>query len=214
MNPSSPDVTAVTLDALRQPLRKIGVDYLAARRRSGTALLESAGRLAEARAEAQNGEWLAFLKVTGTGPDTAERLLHVHALAQEMPHFAAWVERTNEQSLAYELARPSTPRSVVEQVIAMDVPPTVAELSALKRRAQAGEELEIEEPPVKAGKAQALADMPEDLDAHARLRRAANDLTIVAGGVTDLSEDSALLEELARVETALEAIRQALGVMV
>jgi hypothetical protein len=123
------------LEALRDILQEIGLDYLGARRRSGAALLEAAGHLARARGEAASGEWLPFLRATATSPDTAERLLHIHRRADEMPQFAAWVAQHNEPSLAYELARPSTPPEVVQAVVEAEEPPTLQQVKAMKKAA-------------------------------------------------------------------------------
>jgi hypothetical protein len=111
---------------LSQPLQALAEQYLAARRRSGEALLEAALALAQARGLAQHGEWYRFLQLTRTSASTAERLLNIHRLAGENLQFAGFV-RDNwiGVSVAGLLARPSTPATVIARVTAGQVAPTM-----------------------------------------------------------------------------------------
>jgi hypothetical protein len=112
--------------SLSQPLQALAERYLAARRRSGEALLEAAQALAEARAQARHGEWYGFLKATHTSAATAERLLNIHRLAGENLQFAGFV-RDNwiGVSVAGLLARPSTPPIVIERVTTRQIAATI-----------------------------------------------------------------------------------------
>lgn len=104
--------------------------YIAARRRTGEAILEAAHYLSEARQVAQHGEWHLFLQTTGTSEDTAERLLHIHHLAMQNAQFADavrcdWLSET----VAALLARPSTPPSVIEEVLSASHPPSTRQVA-------------------------------------------------------------------------------------
>jgi hypothetical protein len=111
---------------LSQPLQVLAEQYLAARRRSGEALLEAAQALAEARTLARHGEWYRFLQFTRTSASTAERLLNIYRLAGENLQFAGFV-RDNwiGVSVAGLLARPSTPAAVIARVAAGQIAPTM-----------------------------------------------------------------------------------------
>jgi hypothetical protein len=111
---------------LSQPLQALAEQYLAARQRSGEALLEAAQALAEARALAKHGEWYRFLQLTRTSASTAERLLNIYRLASENLQFAGFV-RDNwvGVSVAGLLARPSTPTAVIAHVTTGQIAPTM-----------------------------------------------------------------------------------------
>lgn len=114
---------------LSDSLQNLARLYVGARRRSGEELLKAARWLSEARAMAQVGEWQMFLDATNTSHDTATRLINIHRRAMENPQFAESVARNwIGHSAAALLAKPSTPPEVIEEVLAGDEPPSVAEV--------------------------------------------------------------------------------------
>lgn len=127
--------------ALGPQLYEIARKYVGARRRSGEALLEAARWLSDARRIAEEGTWYLFLQVTGTNRDVAERLLNIHLLAARRPDFAAAViEGRLNQSVAALLARPSTPQTALDVVLAEQEPLSVATAQRLIRTARQGQE--------------------------------------------------------------------------
>jgi chromosome partitioning protein len=116
---AAPHLIALPPDAeqLSGALQEIARNYLTARRRTGESLLDAARWLSEARAEAQHGDWLIFLRITGTSPDSAEQLLHIHARATAYPQFAeairsGWLTRPPPRSPPNPRPRsPSSPPS-------------------------------------------------------------------------------------------------------
>jgi hypothetical protein len=111
---------------LSESLQAIARRYMAARRRSGEALLEAAQALHEAREEAQHGEWYTFLQATQTAPATAERLLNIHRLASQNLQFAGFVaDNWIGLSSAALLARPSTPPEAIKAILSGTTPPSV-----------------------------------------------------------------------------------------
>ena len=127
------------MDELMLPvtLQNLAQRYIAARRRSGEALLDAARALAEARSAVQHGEWYAFLKATNTTPATAERLLNIHQLASENLQFAGFVtDNWIGQSAAALLARPSTPQAARDAILSSGTPPSVADVQEAIKAAQ------------------------------------------------------------------------------
>ena len=126
--PLSPAATASAAPdpgLLSTPLQDLARRYVAARERAGTALLEMAAALAEARQQAQHGEWYTFLKTIGASEDWADRLLDIHRQASENPAFADAVRRNFlSPTTAALIARPSTPPAVVEAVLQAPEPPS------------------------------------------------------------------------------------------
>jgi hypothetical protein len=125
-------------DALSGALQEIARNYLSARRRTGESLLDAARWLSDARELAAHGDWLTFLRITGTSPDSAEQLLHIHARATAYPQFAdairsGWLNQTT----AALAAKPSTPVEVIATVLDADAPPTVADVQRARRDAVA-----------------------------------------------------------------------------
>ena len=120
--------------ALPEAMQTIARNYLAARRRSGEALLDAARWLAEARATAQHGEWYVFLEATGTTEPTARRLLDIHEEAARSPQFA---ERITSNWLGFtsaaEIAAPRTSPEVRQELLSRPEPPSVAEIRAARR---------------------------------------------------------------------------------
>ncbi|NJO83205.1 MAG: hypothetical protein HC828_10555 [Blastochloris sp.] len=136
---AAPD--AITLppeaDMLTADLQDMARQYMTARRRTGEALLESARWLSMARDQAIHGEWLLFLQVTGTSPDTAEQLLHIHARTVAYPPLAdsirnGWLNQT----AAALLAKPSTPQDAIDTVLAFADPPKVRDVQRVLRNQQ------------------------------------------------------------------------------
>jgi len=111
--------------ALSPLLQEIARQYIAARKKSGEALLEMAKHMAAAREAARHGEWGLFLESTQTSQDWAERLLTIHAKAQTDVLFAEAV-RTNflSPTVAGLLARESTPPQIVDAAFHAAEPPT------------------------------------------------------------------------------------------
>lgn len=133
---AEPDLPA-QIGELSAPLQEIARRYVGARRRSGEALLEAARWLTEARDTAAHGEWQVFLDATSTSADAAERLLNIHRTAMQNAQFADAVARNwLGQSVAALLARPSTPPEVVEEVLAQETAPSVADVRGAVSRAR------------------------------------------------------------------------------
>ena len=123
--------------ALPEAMQTIARNYLAARRRSGESLLDAARWLAEARATAQHGEWYVFLQATGTSTTTADRLLSIHAEAARSPQFAEKVAQNwLTFTAAAEIAAPSTPPALRQELIARPEPPSRADVQQAKREAK------------------------------------------------------------------------------
>lgn len=123
---------------LTTELQGIARRYLTARRRSGESLLEAARWLSKAREQAAHGEWQVFKRVTGTSDDTAERLLNIYAMAQQIPDFAEAV--ANDwigQTAASILARPSTPAQAIDAVLQCDQPPSLTDVRRIIRQSRA-----------------------------------------------------------------------------
>lgn len=74
--------------ALSAPLQEIARNYITARRRTGEAILDAARWIAEARRQADHGQWLLFLQVVGTSSDSADQLRYIHEYATQYPAFA------------------------------------------------------------------------------------------------------------------------------
>lgn len=113
---------------LSAELQEIARGYLHARARTGSALLETARYLEQARAAAQHGEWRIFLDATKTSDDTAENLLRVAAEAERDPQFADAV-RTGRllPTVASLYTRPSTPHQARTALLDAETPPTARE---------------------------------------------------------------------------------------
>jgi len=127
------------LGTLSAGVLRLARQYLAARRRSGEALLEAARILSMAREAAQHGEWQTFLEATHTSADTAEGLLRIYAESQADPAFAEAV-RSNwlSQSAAALVARESTPDAARERILAGVEAPSAREVRAIIKEEQEG----------------------------------------------------------------------------
>ncbi|MFL5804991.1 MAG: hypothetical protein ACJ8CR_25020 [Roseiflexaceae bacterium] len=141
--------------ALGAQLYDVARRYVGARRRSGEALLDAVRCLDEARALADEGTWYLFLQVTKTSADVAERLLNIYIATQRDPRFEAAVVRGFlNQTVAGELARPSTPPEVVARLLEAEQPPRVADVKrAMRELKQTREGSHIVDNPHNAGSA-------------------------------------------------------------
>lgn len=87
--------------------------------------------LNQARDLTEHGDWLLFLRITNTSPDTAERLMNIQTRAMQSAAFGDAIARGwLTESAAWRLARPSTPEMVIQHVLALPEPPTVREVEA------------------------------------------------------------------------------------
>jgi hypothetical protein len=145
----------VEAQALGAQLYDVARRYVGARRRSGEALLDAVRCLNEARVLADEGTWYLFLQVTQTSADVAERLLNIHTATQRDPRFEAAVVRGFlNQTVAGELARPSTPPEVVQRLLEAEQPPRVADVKrAVRELKQARDGSHIVDNPHNAGSA-------------------------------------------------------------
>lgn len=128
VHPTGESVPALLSSGLQDHARR----YVAARRRSGEALLEAVAELAAARAEAARGEWGVFLEAIGLDESAARAQLRIHELAQQD---ATYAERIRTGFLTEATARevlalpPETRATLLDQA----EPPTRAEIREAKR---------------------------------------------------------------------------------
>jgi len=207
-------------------LQEIARHYVGARKRSGDALLEAARWLHEARTQAQHGEWGLFLQATGTSDDAAERLLNIYRRAMEDPRFADAVARNwLSQTVAADLARPSTPPEALEAVLTAERQPSRADVQRVIKQARAeqnphsadsSKQARAEQNPHSADSSQgqgvALGDQTLlGSDGLRQLQTAAATLTALAQHASDLPIGNDTERALDEAERAVAAIRQALG---
>jgi hypothetical protein len=132
--PATPAPGAVPAGVLSISLQERARRYVAARRRSGEALLEAVGELAAARAEAKHGEWGVFLEAIGLDETAAKVQLQIAERAAADSVFAERI-RTGFLSLSTARELLSAPQDVQEQVLAQEEPPTRAEIREAKAAA-------------------------------------------------------------------------------
>lgn len=134
----APLVTVEQLDALpARPtllpftLQERARRYVAARRRSGEALLDAVAELASARAEARHGEWSIFLQSVGLDESAARAQLRIHELARTDETYA---ERIRSGFLTEATAREllSLPEEARAEVLSRPEPPTRQEIREVK----------------------------------------------------------------------------------
>ncbi len=211
-------------DALPPPLRELALRYLGAKRRIGDALLESAKWMSAARDLAEEGQWYLFLQVTQTSPDSAEILINIHVRATQYPMFANAIRRGwFNQTVAGELARPSSPPELVDQLLQGERPPRVADVKRARREQQQSSDIShnvdnpnysgsAETAPVLA--APNIGETGEGSD-HApllvRLQEIATNLAALVSQADQIPSGDATVQALDQAEQALAAIRQALG---
>ena len=120
-----PAVLAPALDAAARR-------YIAARTRSGDALLEAVAALADARAAAQHGQWGIFLAAVGLDDSRARALIRLH---DECRRDAALADRVRSGWLSEAAARELLPAPADVRAAVMDAaePPTLADVREAKR---------------------------------------------------------------------------------
>jgi hypothetical protein len=124
----APDAPA----ALSPMMQSIARNYIGARQRAGSAWLETARYLAEARQAAKYGEWKIFLEATQTSADSADRLLAIHDQAEQDPQYRLAVQNNFlNVSTAYELT--TAPPAARAQLLSAETPPTRAQIREIKR---------------------------------------------------------------------------------
>lgn len=222
----TPDTMPLPPDAaaLPPPLRELALRYLGAKRRIGDALLESAKWMSAARDLAEEGQWYVFLQVTQTSPDSAEMLINIHVRAAHSPVFANAIRRGwFNQTVAGELARPSSPPELVDQLLQREHPPRVADVKRARREQQQSRDIShnVDNPNYSgsAETAQVLAT-PNIWDTEAvrdnaplvgRLQEIATNLAALVPQADQIPPGEATVQALDQAEQALAAIRQALG---
>lgn len=204
-------------DALSDPLRELAVRFIGARRRVGEALLEACRYMSEARTTAEEGQWYIFLRATGTSPDSAETLINIHFRARQHTAFAekirsGWLSQT----VAGELAKPSTPPEVLDQLLSRDEPLRVVDVKRARRLPPSDrDERHIVDNPNNPGSAEVLGapageviDHVGQITLEAVLDEIAASLEAVAAQAHALTPDERTGRTLSRIERALDAIRR------
>lgn len=205
---------------LSTALQVLAQKFIGARRRSGEALLEAARWLYDARTQAKHGEWGIFLEATGTSDDAAERLLNIHTLAMSDQRFADAVARNwLSQSVAADLARPSTPSEALQTLLDAEHPPSRADAQQAIKRARPGQNPHNAD---SVGSEVAEVQNPHNADFALQdqeviggndlrqLQEAAAMLTALARRADGLPSGAATLRALEEAGAALRAIRRVL----
>jgi len=178
--------------ALSPLLQEIARQYVAARRKSGEALLDMAKHLTAAREACEHGEWGRFLEATQTSDDWAERLLNIHQAAERDPRFAEAV-RTNflSPTVAGLLSRESTPPAIVDQALSAAEPPTTRQIeksyahsksAAMRNLKQSSRLLKSSPMPAPASKRTAIGLPTAERGAMRCFRRAAHRALRICSG--------------------------------
>lgn len=129
-----PVVELAPAGALSPQLQERALRFVAARRRSGAALLDMAAELAGAREEAEHGQWMVFLGATQTTKDDAARLLAIHRAAARSPAFREALERNwLRASTAALVAQSEDADTILARLLTQEQPPTVAEVKEARR---------------------------------------------------------------------------------
>lgn len=117
---------------LSESLQERARRYVAARKRSGDALLEAVAELAAARQEADHGAWGIFLAAVGLDESRARAQIRIHEEAQRDPELA---ERIRSGWLSETVAREllPAPPDVRAEMLARDEAPTLQEVREAKR---------------------------------------------------------------------------------
>jgi hypothetical protein len=206
-------------DALSVALRELAVRFIGARRRVGEALLEASRYMSEARAAAEEGQWYIFLRVTGTSPDSAESLLNIHLRAAQHPAFAekirsGWLNQT----VAGELAKPSTSPEVLAQLLGREEPLRVADVKRARKLITSNrDEHHIVDNPNYSGSLGSQMDAERTLQAAvpvkqsslaALLNEVATSLEAIAAQANLLPSGEHTIQALSRIEQATAAIRR------
>ena len=219
--------TSVTLppeaDTLSEAVRELAVRFIGARRRIGEALLEACRYMSEARTKAAEGEWYTFLTVTGTSPDSAATLINIHYRAAQHPAFAekirsGWLNQT----VAGELAKPSTPPELLQQMLELRKPPRVADIKQARRPVRETYHQHVDNPNyagweggtplLAAGHELVATPQPiEAIRALAYLHDVATALEKLARQPARLPHDDQTQAALQRIEQALNRIQRSLS---
>jgi hypothetical protein len=124
-------VEAAPAGALSPAMQEIARSYVAARRKTGEGLLESAAWMAAARERAAHGEWGLFLAATGTSKSTADRLIGVHTEAEQNPLYRQKIlEGWLGASVAALIAQSESPAQLLERLILEEAAPSLADVRA------------------------------------------------------------------------------------
>ncbi len=219
--------TSVTLppeaDTLSEAVRELAVRFIGARRRIGEALLEACRYMSEARTKAAEGEWYTFLTVTGTSPDSAATLINIHYRAAQHPAFAekirsGWLNQT----VAGELAKPSTPPELLQQMLELRKPPRVADIKQARRPVRETYHQHVDNPNyagweggtplLAAGHEPTAAPQPiEATRVLAHLHDVATTLETLAHQPSRLPHNEQTHAALQRIELALNLIQHSMG---
>lgn len=126
------ELTTVSPPLLSDALQERARRYVAARRRSGEALLEAVAELAAARQEAAHGAWGVFLAAIGLDDSAARAQLRIHELASQDPAYAERIRTgfLTEATAREVLALPAETRAAL---LAREEPPSRADVRAAKR---------------------------------------------------------------------------------
>jgi len=203
---------------LSDGLRELAVRFIGARRRVGESLLEACRYMSEARAAAEEGQWYIFLRVTSTSPDSAETLLNIHLRAGQHPAFAekirsGWLNQT----VAGELAKPSTTPEVLTQLLEREEPLRVADVKRARKLTAPGGDSHhnpVDNPDYSgslgaagAGGSQRGALSADQVPLVALIEEVAVSLEAISAQADALSPDSRTLHALGRIERATADIR-------
>jgi hypothetical protein len=205
-------------DSLPEDLRELAIRFIGARRRVGEALLEACRWMSEARVAAEEGQWYTFLQITETSPDSAEVLLNIHLRASQYPAFAekirsGWLSQT----VAGELAKPSTPPELFAQLIESPQPLRVADVKRARRMISASREIShiVDNPDYSGSLGSASPKLVESSGHKNSIEVLLEDL---ASQIETLAEKSNSIpfsvvssRALDRIEQALKIIRYAQG---
>jgi hypothetical protein len=206
-------------DTLSGALRDLAVRFIGTRRRLGEALLEAARYMSEARAAAEEGQWYIFLRVTSTSPDSAGNLINIHHCAAQHPAFAekirsGWLNQT----VAGELAKPTTSPEVLAQLLGREDPLRVADVKrARKLIAPDRDKNHIVDNPnysgslgsqIESGSRRQAAVPAQHSSLAALLDEVATRLEAIAVQAYSLPSGEHTIQALSRIEQATAAIRQ------
>lgn len=207
-------------DDLTAPLRELALRYIGSRRRVGEALLDACRYMSEARDQAEEGQWYLFLRVTGSSPDMAEVQINIYLRSRQNPAFAeklrsGWLNQT----VAGELAKPSTPPEVLSRLLEAPTPPKVADVKRARKDFQQPEcnpdHQNVDNPnysgslaDLVAGGVSGNAASPAPAELNAALHEVAARIELVAGQADHLRADAETAHLLARIEQALARIRR------
>jgi hypothetical protein len=193
-------------------LQDLARTYIAARGRVGGALLDMAAAIHTARQAAAHGEWLPFLAAIELSPDQAERMIRTHARAINDVTYADAVRRDFlSASAAALLAQPSTPQSVIDDVLSQPTPPTHRQITTAIKDAKSATLRHLNAAPPTHAAAAELRDRVEalggdfdpDPDAHGRFHVTQSDGHELRGTIAELRPIIANMERAITAEPLL-----------